>query len=77
MTEQTDQLLIAAVHQRDVLMDAIHKTAIAIGLCNTDVSPTGPHLLMFCDDFTKIINDQAAKIATLEGRLVDMEDQLG
>lgn len=76
MTEQaTDQLLITAVHQRDVLMDAIHKTAIAIGLCNTDVEPTGPHLLMFCDDFTSIINDQAAKIAALEGLVDDMENE--
>lgn len=75
MTEQTDQLLITAVHQRDVLMEAIHKTALNIGLCNKDVEPTGPQLLMFCDDFTQIINDQAAKIAALEGQLVDMDNE--
>lgn len=70
MTEQaTDQLLVAAVHQRDVLMDAIHQTALNIGLCNKDVEPTGPQLLMFCDDFTQIINDQADKITTLELQL--------
>lgn len=69
MTEQTDQLLITAVHQRDVLMEAIHKTALDIGLCNKDVSPSGPQLLMFCDDFTQIINDQADKITTLELQL--------
>lgn len=76
MTEQaTDQLLVAAVHQRDVLMDAIHQTALNIGLCNKDVEPTGPQLLMFCDEFIQIINDQTAKIAALEGQLVDMDNE--
>lgn len=76
MTEQTtEQLLVSAVHQRDVLMEAIHKTAIDIGLCDKNVAITGPHLLMFCDDFISIFNDQAAKIAALEGQLVDMENE--
>lgn len=59
------------LHQRDTLMEAIHKTAIDIGLCNTDVEPTGPHLLMFCQDITDIVNTQADRITTLELQLLN------
>lgn len=71
MTNKTE-----AEHHRDVLMEANHKTAIDIGLCNKNVAVAGPHLLMFCEDFTSIINDQAAKISALEMQLVDMENEL-
>lgn len=72
----TDQILTNAEHQRNVLMEAIHQTALDIGLCNKDIPPTGPHLLMFCQDFTSIIKDQEAKISALERQLVDMENEL-
>lgn len=70
MTEKTlNELLAEAIHQRDVLMDAITKTALAVNLYNGEAPIGGPHLLMFCDDFVDIIQTQAARIAELEGEL--------
>ena len=77
MTQQTnDQLLIEAVHQRDILMQAIHKTSIDIKLCDPDAAVTGPHLLMFCDDIVSIVNSQSERIVALERKLMEMGVQL-
>ncbi len=56
MTEQNlNQMLVEALHQRDVLMQAIEKMAKEIGLYNGEAPIDGPHLLMFCDDTIDIV----------------------
>lgn len=68
-----NQLLGEAVHQRDALMDAILKTARAVGICNDDGVVTGPHLLMFCDDITDMVAGMSAKIVELEAKLAALQ----
>jgi hypothetical protein len=40
----------AVEHERDMLANAIRDAAVKAGICRDDVSLTGPHLLMLCDD---------------------------
>lgn len=68
-----EQSLVEALHQRDALMQAILKTATDIGLCNSDGVITGPHLLMFCDDFTNLFLDQSAQIAELQAKILELQ----
>lgn len=68
MTEKTlAELLADAVHQRDVLMAAITNAATAVNLHDGESPISGPHLLMFCDQFVDVIKGQATRIAELEG----------
>lgn len=70
MSEQSIESIAAeALHQRDALAAAILKTAVDIGLCNQDGVVTGPHLLMFCQDFTDMIKSMEAQLADLEAQL--------
>ncbi len=41
---------VSAEQERDMLANAIRDAAVRAGICRDDVSLTGPHLLMLCDD---------------------------
>lgn len=45
-----------AIHQRDVLADAIRKAAIKAGIVRADADLSGPNLVMLCDDLANAAN---------------------
>jgi len=68
--------LEAAEHQRSMLAQAIADASRKAGIWNGEVSLTGPHLIMFCDDMASAIKvqpDSGRDAALKEKRIKEIQ----
>lgn len=51
-----EERLAEAEHRIQLFVDAVHKTAIAVGIANNDVTINAPTALLLLEDIAEVFN---------------------